>query len=120
LKYLKTFDNVYNYSEIDPFMIELELENKITNFIKENNLKYVDNIKIYKDNYYITLGRVGNYDDVLLKYKYPGDEPIEIMIDVPRNKGCDVYKRIIYQINKLTKKDIDVLHTKQAASKFSI
>ena len=120
MKYLKKFEKNYDYNSDYTFLVEFDLEKKIINFIKYNNLKYVDNIKIYNEIYYITLGKVGNYNDTLLKYKYTGDEPKEIMIGIPRNKGINIYTNIMNQINKLNKDDIEVLHTKQASSKFNI
>jgi len=120
MKHLKKFETNYNYSSTEPYIIEFEIVNKIIEFIKTNKLKYIDNIKIYDGEYYITLGKIGNYDNTLLKYKYPGDEPIEIMIGIPRNEGVDINNSILEQIRKLTEEDINVLHTKQASSKFNI
>ena len=96
-------------------------KHKITSEIKQNCVEYIDNIKIYGDIYYILLGKVGSFDDVLLKCEQLNDgEPTEIMVGIPRFKGVDVYESILKQIEKLTEDDIEMLKTKQDSKKYNI
>ena len=120
MKHLKTFESKYNYSSMEPFIMEMNLSKKIINFIKYHDLEYVDNIKINGEIYYITLGTVGSFNDILLKYKQPGDDTEEIMIGIPRCKGVDIYESILKQIEKMTEDDIILLKAKQASTKYNL
>lgn len=82
-------------------------------------MEYVDNIKIYGKKYYIKYVNTSDYDN-LMKYKNEGDEPEEIMIGIPRNKGVDIYDRILKQLEKLSEKDIELLKLKQASKKYNL
>lgn len=117
----KIFEKKYNYSSMEPFLIEYDIVQKIVDFIKKYNLEYIDDIKIYGDVYYIFLGKVGSFDDVLLKCKQlNADEPTDIMVGIPRFKGVDVHESILKQIEKLTEEDIERLKTIQDVKKYNL
>jgi len=123
MKHLKDFETNYNYSSMEPFLIEIGLVGKIIRLLKDiflkYNLEYIDNIEIYDGEYYITLGKYqGN--DVPLKYKYTEDDPIEIMIGVPRNDGVDTYRSILKQIENLTENDIENIKVRKVSNKYNL